>query len=173
MAVMENIRAGANNPWMKAVFAAIVLVFVFWGVGGAGGPTNQVIAEVNGERITDTQFQNLMRNYSRSQGEAKSDEEQSRIAGQAVAELIETEVLQQAAVDNNIEVSDDEGDEIQAEWARRPVRLSAASKAIAIKWLRTSRARLQQSGNVGGKLRGQRTRPGQKRIKGKSATRRK
>ena len=23
MAVMENIRAGATNPWMKAVFAAI------------------------------------------------------------------------------------------------------------------------------------------------------
>jgi peptidyl-prolyl cis-trans isomerase D len=108
MAVMENIRAGANNPWMKAVFAVIVLVFVFWGVGGAGGPTNQVIAEVNGERITDTQFQRLMRNYSRSQGEAKSDEEQSRIAGQAVAELIETRVLQQAADENDIEVSDDE-----------------------------------------------------------------
>ena len=108
MAVMENIRAGANNPWMKAVFAVIVLVFVFWGVGGAGGPTNQVIAEVNGERITDTQFQRLMRNYSRSQGEAKSDEEQSRIAAQAVAELIETRVLQQNAADNDIEVSDDE-----------------------------------------------------------------
>ena len=112
MAVMENIRAGANNPWMKAVFAAIVLVFVFWGVGGAGGPTNQVIAEViaevNGDRITDTQFQRLMRNYSRSQGEAKSDEEQSRIAAQAVAELIETRVLQQTAEDNGIEISDDE-----------------------------------------------------------------
>jgi peptidyl-prolyl cis-trans isomerase D len=108
MAVMENIRAGANNPWMKAVFAAIVLVFVFWGVGGAGGPTNQVIAEVNGDRITDTQFQRLMRNYSRSQGEAKSDEDQSRIAAQAVSELIETLVLQQTATDNNIEVSDDE-----------------------------------------------------------------
>jgi len=108
MAVMENIRAGATNPWMKAVFAAIVLVFVFWGVGGAGGPTNQVIAEVNGERITDTAFQRIMRNYSRSQGEAKSDEEQSRIAGQAVAELIQTEVLQQTAADNGIEVSDDE-----------------------------------------------------------------
>jgi len=108
MAVMENIRAGATNPWMKAVFAAIVLVFVFWGVGGAGGPTNQVIAEVNGERITDTAFQRIMRNYSRSQGEAKSDEEQSRIAGQAVAELIQTEVLQQTAAENGIEVSDDE-----------------------------------------------------------------
>jgi hypothetical protein len=59
---MENIRAGANNPWMKAVFAAIMLVFVFWGVGGAGGPTNQTIADVNGDRITDTQFQQVMRN---------------------------------------------------------------------------------------------------------------
>ena len=48
---------------MKAVFAAIVLEkFVFWGVGGAGGLTNQVIAEVNGERITDTAFQRVMRN---------------------------------------------------------------------------------------------------------------
>jgi peptidyl-prolyl cis-trans isomerase D len=105
---MENIRAGANNPWMKAVFAAIMLVFVFWGVGGAGGPTNQTIADVNGDRITDTQFQQVMRNYSRTQGEAKSDEDQSRIAAQAVAELIETRVLQQTAAKNDIEVSDDE-----------------------------------------------------------------
>ena len=93
MAVMENIRASATTPWMKAVFAAIVLVFVFWGVGGAGGPTNQVIAEVNGKRITDTQFQRLMRNISRSQGEAKNDEEQAQLAQQAVMELIELEVL--------------------------------------------------------------------------------
>jgi peptidyl-prolyl cis-trans isomerase D len=105
---MENIRAGASNPWMKAVFAAIVLVFVFWGVGGAGGPTNQVIAEVNGKRITDTQFQRLMRNMSRSQGEAKSDEEQARFAQQAVLELIELEVLEQAAEATGIEVSADE-----------------------------------------------------------------
>ena len=90
MATMESIRAGASNPWMKAVFAAIVLVFVFWGVGGAGGPTNQVIAEVNGERITDTAFQRVMRNMSRSQGEAKSDEEQSRMANAVVDELIQT-----------------------------------------------------------------------------------
>jgi len=108
MAVMENIRSTASNPWMKAVFAAIVLVFVFWGVGGAGGPTNQVIAEVNGKRITDTDFQRLMRNVSRSQGEAKSDEEQQRLAQQAVAQLIEMEVLTQTAETNGVEVSSDE-----------------------------------------------------------------
>lgn len=108
MGVMENIRAGASNPWMKAVFAAIVLVFVFWGVGGSGGPTNQVIAEVNGKRITDTDFQRLMRNLSRTQGEAKSDEEQARVAQQVIDELIQSEVLEQIAEENNIEVSDDE-----------------------------------------------------------------
>jgi peptidyl-prolyl cis-trans isomerase D len=108
MAVMENIRSTASNPWMKAVFAAIVLVFVFWGVGGAGGPTNQVIAEVNGKRITDTDFQRLMRNISRNRGEAKSDEEQKRVAQQTVAQLIEMEVLIQAALENGVEVSSDE-----------------------------------------------------------------
>ena len=108
MATMESIRAGASNPWMKAVFAAIVLVFVFWGVGGAGGPTNQVIAEVNGERITDTAFQRVMRNMSRSQGEAKSDEEQSRMANAVVDELIQTEVLLQVAEKNGIQVGDEE-----------------------------------------------------------------
>ena len=108
MAVMENIRSTATNPWMKAVFAVIVLVFVFWGVGGAGGPTNQVIAEVNGKRITDTDFQRLMRNITRNQGEAKSDEEQSRIAQQVVEQLIEMEVLTQAAERNGVEVSSDE-----------------------------------------------------------------
>ncbi len=108
MAVMENIRAGASNPWMKAVFAAIILVFVFWGVGGAGGPTNQTIAEVNGERITDTAFQRVMRNMSRSQGEAKSDEEQAQMAAAVVDELIQTKVLLQVAERNNIEVGDEE-----------------------------------------------------------------
>ncbi len=108
MAVMENIRSTASNPWMKAVFAVIVLVFVFWGVGGAGGPTNQVIAEVNGKRITDTDFQRLMRNISRNQGEAKSDEEQKQIAQQVVNQLIETEVMTQAAELNGVEVSSDE-----------------------------------------------------------------
>ncbi|MGB0638528.1 MAG: SurA N-terminal domain-containing protein [Myxococcota bacterium] len=108
MAVMENIRAGANNPWMKAVFAIIVLVFVFWGVGGAGGPTNTTVAEVNGKRITDTDFQRLMRQISRSQGDASSDEEQSRIAQFAIEQLIQSELMLQTAAANGIEVSAEE-----------------------------------------------------------------
>lgn len=46
-----------------------------------------------------------------------------------------------------IDVSDDEGDEVPAEWAVAQVVLSDASRALAIRWLRTARARLQQRGD--------------------------
>lgn len=108
MATMENIRAGASNPWMKALFGIIVLVFVFWGIGTGGAPTSQVIAEVNGKRITDTQFQRVMRNLSRDQQGSGTDEEQKQIAEQVIQQLIETETMLQEAEDINILVSSDE-----------------------------------------------------------------
>lgn len=46
----------------------------------------------------------------------------------------------------SIDVSDDEGDDVPPEWAVTHVVLSDASKALAIRWLRTARARLQQRG---------------------------
>jgi len=72
-----------------------------------------------------------------------------------------------------IEVSDDEGEELVAEWARKPVVITEASKALAIKWLRTARSRLQQRqarSDMG------RVRPGGRQKagkKGRSKTRRK
>lgn len=46
----------------------------------------------------------------------------------------------------SIDVSDDEGEDVPAGWAGTQVVLSDASKALAIRWLRTARARLQQRG---------------------------
>lgn len=45
-----------------------------------------------------------------------------------------------------VDISDDEGEDIPADWAVAEVVLSDASKALAIRWLRTARARLQQRG---------------------------
>jgi hypothetical protein len=74
-----------------------------------------------------------------------------------------------------IVVSDDEGEEMHAEWAKAPVLLSEASKAISILWLRTARSRIMtRSGKGGEQLRGRRTRPGKKNKSGqKSNSRRK
>jgi len=49
-----------------------------------------------------------------------------------------------------VDVSDDEGDESAAAWARAPIDLSAASHALAVRWLRTARNRINKGGNKGG-----------------------
>jgi len=50
-------------------------------------------------------------------------------------------------------ISDDEGEEVPATWARNYRPLTAASQAIAIKWVRTARARLQKKRGKGASLR--------------------
>jgi len=106
MPVMENIRLSATNPWMKALFVVIVLVFVFWGIGTGGAPTNQVIAEVNGERITDSDVRRMLKTLKRGQ----SDEEQEQINDYVIQELIKDQVLIQEAERSQISVSDYEID---------------------------------------------------------------
>lgn len=52
-----------------------------------------------------------------------------------------------------VDISDDEGEDMPTNWAVSQVALSEASKALAIRWLRTARARLQQHGeNPRGKV---------------------
>ncbi len=105
MPVMETIRRGTDSTLMKIVFGAIVLVFVFWGVG-AQGPTSLTIATVNGKRITDTQFQRIMRRVD--QGGSMDEADRKRLQQQVVDELVQTEVLLQEAANLGIEVSDEE-----------------------------------------------------------------
>jgi hypothetical protein len=46
-------------------------------------------------------------------------------------------------------ISDDEGDDIPTSWAKKMVEVTPATKAIAIKWMRTARARLQKKAGRG------------------------
>jgi peptidyl-prolyl cis-trans isomerase D len=108
MAIMETIRRSTDSTLMKLVFGAIVLVFVFWGIGATGGPTSQVIAEVNGKRLTDTQLQREMRYRTRSSGGSLDEDQVNAMARQVIAELIEIEVLLQEADRVGIEVSNQE-----------------------------------------------------------------
>ena len=75
-----------------------------------------------------------------------------------------------------IDVSDDEGEDVPAEWAQAAVALSESSKSIAVKWLRTARAKLQKDKGFEGarEMRVTRAKPGEKYKSGKkSKTRRK
>lgn len=94
MAMMETIRRGTDSTIMKVIFGAIVLVFVFWGVTPQGN-RGQLIAEVNGERITDTEYRRMM---GRLQGTSNMDDDElSELGRQVVQELIRQRVQIQEA----------------------------------------------------------------------------
>ncbi len=66
--MLKFIRRNAEAAWVKFIFAAIVIVFIFWGMGGiVGGEKAQVVARVNGEPIDPVEFSraynNLLRLY--------------------------------------------------------------------------------------------------------------
>ena len=55
--MLDVIRSNAQSWGVKIAFGIIILVFVFWGVGGlTGGPTT-VILTVNGDPVTIQEFQ--------------------------------------------------------------------------------------------------------------------
>lgn len=67
--MLDVIRANAQSWGVKIAFGIIIVVFVFWGVGGlTGGPTT-VILEVNGEPVTIQDFQ---RRYDKYEQEIRS-----------------------------------------------------------------------------------------------------
>ncbi|HCH65138.1 MAG TPA: hypothetical protein DFR83_20205 [Deltaproteobacteria bacterium] len=102
MPVMENIRQGANSPIMKLLFGAIVIVFVFWGIGGQR--QTQTIATVNGTRITDTPLQKEMR--SRAGRMSLTEPQRAALEEDIIVQLIREELLLEEASRMDLHVSD-------------------------------------------------------------------
>ena len=55
--MLDVIRSNAQSWGVKIAFGIIILVFVFWGVGGLTGGPSTVILTVNGEPVTIQEFQ--------------------------------------------------------------------------------------------------------------------
>ncbi len=54
--MLDGMRKSARSWVIKALFAIIIIVFVFWGVGGFRINKKNVIAKVNGKPILTTEF---------------------------------------------------------------------------------------------------------------------
>ena len=102
MPVMENIRQGANSPIMKLLFGAIVIVFVFWGIGGQR--QTQTVATVNGTRITDTPLQKELR--ARTRGMALTEPQRASLEEDIIVQLIREQLLLEEASRMDLHVSD-------------------------------------------------------------------
>jgi peptidyl-prolyl cis-trans isomerase D len=66
--VLKFIRRNASAAWVKFMFVAIVVVFIFWGMGGiVGGEKAQFVARINNEAVSPAEFirayNNMLRMY--------------------------------------------------------------------------------------------------------------
>ena len=59
--MLESFRKRRNSAFIVVAFAAIIIVFIFWGVGPSGNGENDssVVATVNGEAIAYREYANL------------------------------------------------------------------------------------------------------------------
>ena len=66
--MLKFIRRNASAAWVKFMFVAIVVVFIFWGMGGiVGGEKAQFVVRINNEAIAPAEFtrayNNMLRMY--------------------------------------------------------------------------------------------------------------
>jgi len=112
---MLNIFRKKAGSWMiKAILGAIIIVFVFWGVGNYGDRQGNIVAVVDGEKITIDEYrkayENLLEQFRQRFGKNLNDEiiKMLRIKNQALNMLIDRKLMLNAAEKLKLRVSQDE-----------------------------------------------------------------
>jgi hypothetical protein len=95
MGLFEGIRSRTNSVPAQLFFALVVLVFVFWGVGGNSGPQTTTYATVNGQRINNADVQRVARHKNQRQEQNK--DERDKLVQQIIEQMIRAESLMQTA----------------------------------------------------------------------------
>jgi peptidyl-prolyl cis-trans isomerase D len=115
--VLKFMRRNARATWVRFTFMAIVLVFIFWGIGagvGMMGDRADVVARVNRDTIDPTHFRraeaNLERMYQQIYKDSMPPEmlKALDLPGKALDQLIRTSLLQQEAARIGLQVGDEE-----------------------------------------------------------------
>lgn len=105
--MLEFFRRNSSSFIVQLLFGAIVVVFVFWGMGTGTG-SRQVVAEIDGKSITDSQFALAFRSevYRQRQSRELTDADYERIKGEVIDRLVVRHLLLRTARDAGIRVSD-------------------------------------------------------------------
>jgi peptidyl-prolyl cis-trans isomerase D len=108
--VLDSMRKRARDSVaLKVVFGAIVVVFVFWGIGTVGFEERQVIARVNDQVISAADFERSYQAVARAYRENSPAEIPEEFLRQRVLDqLITVELLNQEAQKLGLEVGEEE-----------------------------------------------------------------
>ncbi len=109
--MLRLMRDHASGWLIKILLGAIVIVFMFWGVGSFRETKQSQVAAVNGEPITSQEYgdayNRLIEQY-RKFGSNLNDDMIKRLEKQALDGLIDQSLLRQEAGKLNFRVSDEE-----------------------------------------------------------------
>ncbi len=112
---MLNIFRKKAGSWMiKAILGAIIIVFIFWGVGNYGNRQGNIVAVVDGEKITIGEYrkayENLLEQFRQRFGKNLDDEiiKMLRIKNQALNMLVDRKLMLHAAEKLELRVPQDE-----------------------------------------------------------------
>jgi peptidyl-prolyl cis-trans isomerase D len=112
--MLNVMRKNAQNWLIKIILGAIVIVFVFWGVGSFTNSKATRVAEVNGEMIGveayRTAYNNMVEQYRQRFGGQLTDEmiEMLNLKRQVIDQLVNQSVLIQEAGRQDLRVTDEE-----------------------------------------------------------------
>ncbi|MBI3798602.1 MAG: SurA N-terminal domain-containing protein [Deltaproteobacteria bacterium] len=98
--MLEFMRRRARSSIIKVLFSIIVLVFIFWGIGGSvSGGRPDVVASINGQTVSYKDFQRAYENVKASYREAYKDRltpellKMLDLKGQTLDQLINSRLL--------------------------------------------------------------------------------
>ena len=113
--MLKVIRRNASAAWVKVMFVAIVVVFVFWGIGSVvGGQKAQIVARINDQMIDPTEFYRTYNNLARMYADIYKDKLQPEmlknlnLKSQAMDQVVRAELMRQEAQHLGLRVSDSE-----------------------------------------------------------------
>ena len=112
--MLRFLRQNASNWLIKIVLGAIVLVFVFWGVGSFRAQREDRVALVNGETITSKEYKeaynNVIERLRQRLGNNLDDDmiKMLNVQNQALDMLIDKKLMLQEAAKLNLRVTNDE-----------------------------------------------------------------
>ena len=113
--MLEYVRRRARSTWIKVTFVIIVLVFIFWGIGGSmGGGRTDVVAQVDGRGISTREFQRAYENVKATYRDLYKDRltpemlQNLDLREQTLEQLIEARLLEAEARRLGFTVSDEE-----------------------------------------------------------------
>lgn len=147
MGVLESLRSSSDNTGMQVILVMVVIAFI--GVTAIQpGERSRVVAEVNGTRIMDTQFDPAFRDAQRQEEQrlqkTLNEDERNELVGRVEQQLIERELLLQEAENLGVHVSDAEVGKMIARSFRRNGSFSESDYERYIKFNGTTKEKFQE-----------------------------